>query len=196
VLLKEIYLRVRNNLQIVQSLLSLQQRATDDSNVRKALDNSVRRIRSVALVHEMLYQSDDLSAISLPDYARRLVEELQGERAHIHFHLDIPAITVPLDNAVPLGLLLAELVGNSLQHAFARGVEGEVWIRVTPLAGNYIRLHVSDSGVGLENESRALPEPPGAVGLKLASALASQLGGLLKRQEAKGATFEAVLSLF
>lgn len=193
--------RLEDTLQVVQSLLSLQQRCSQDPHVRAALANSTRRIHAIVVLHDMLSLSDDQSSISLPDYVHHLVGDLKpvadepgGERVNIE--LDIPAMGIQFDSALPFGILLTELLSNCLQHAFAGRSAGTVRVCLTRLADDIVRLRVSDDGVGIARNGDALPTPPGSVGLKLASALASQMGGSLQHIAACGTVFEARLCLF
>jgi PAS domain S-box-containing protein len=196
-LLREVYHRVKNNLQVIQSLLSLQRRALPEGPARSALDDSVQRVRAMALVHEKLYQTGDLSAVALADYSRELVQQV-GEAAAagprgISLHSEVEAVQAGLDVCVPYGLLVTELVGNSLKHAFPNGRGGSIRVTLRRV-GKQLHLAVADDGVGLPrgfdlNASRSM-------GLQLAASLAGQLGGNLHaRNEAGevGAVFTTAL---
>ena len=194
-LLREVYHRVKNNLQVVQSLLSLQRRALPDGAARTALDQSIQRVHAMALVHEKLYQSGTLSAVSLQAYTADLLRHL-GDTAGaqirgIRLHAEIDAIEAALETAVPYGLLVAELVGNCFKHAFPAGRAGEIRVSLQRGAAG-VCLRVADDGVGL---------PPGfdvadgrSMGLQLASSLASQLGGTLRASHEGGAVFVTELT--
>ena len=178
-LLREVYHRVKNNLQVIQSLLSLQRRTVPQGPVRIAIDDTVQRVRAMALVHEQLYKSANLAAVSLQEYTRDLLKQIgEGSGArqrHIAIYSEIATISTGLDNAVPFGLLLNELVSNCIKHAFPNGRSGEVRVILTRKDDGSALLKVSDDGVGL---------PPGfefdqceSMGLKLVMSLAKQLGG-------------------
>ena len=194
-LLREVYHRVKNNLQVVQSLLSLQRRALPEGAARTALDQSIQRVYAMALVHEKLYQSGTLSAVSLHDYTGDLLRHL-GDTAGAHIrgirlHAQIDAIEAALETAVPYGLLVAELVGNCFKHAFPAGRGGEIRVSLQRGAG-HVCLRVADNGVGLPAgfdlaQSRSM-------GLQLASSLAAQLGGTLRASQEGGAVFVAELT--
>ena len=196
VLLQEIHHRVKNNLQVVQSLLSLQQRALGDSAARAALQDTARRVQAMALVHENLYQSGDLTAISLPQYATDLLAQI-GE-AHavdargIELRAEIADLRAGLDSAVPFGLLLAELVSNSLKHAFNGRPGGTVWVRLAHQADGDL-LTVADDGVGFAPGFELGAERV-SMGLQLASGLARQLGGELFTRTQGGANTGALLT--
>ena len=203
-LLREVYHRVKNNLQMVQSLLSLQQRALPDGPAREALAESSQRVRAMALVHEQLYQTQSLAAVDLRSYTlellKRLGDAVGARHRSVVLHCDIAAgHEVVLDLAVPYGLLVTELVLNSLKHAFGEG-GGVVRVAIEPLAAPGgqpgLQLTVSDDGQGLaadfelEQASRL-----GSIGLQLAASLAAQLGGELKAMPTtRGAAFAAVLT--
>jgi two-component sensor histidine kinase len=194
-LLKEVYHRVKNNLQVVQSLLNLQRQGLPPGEARTAMDESVQRIRAMALVHEKLYQSGNLTAISLPNYTRDLIRQLSdahGIRArNVQVHTDIPDIQTGLDSAVPLGLLLTELISNCLKHAFVDRAEGEVRISVVPQKNGAL-LTVADNGVGMSAPSAGAGQ--GSMGLKLAASLAQQLGGELSWRVEQGTVFSTLLT--
>lgn len=187
-LLKEVYHRVKNNLQVVQSLLSLQGRNVRDDSARAALHEMAQRVRSMALVHEHLYRSANLSAVPLGDYVRSLARQLtQGaERSpgDIRVTVEAPEVEIGMDTAIPLGLLLTELISNSLKHGFPDGRPGAIAVSFTQVPAG-TKISVADDGVGL---------PPGfdpaatsSMGLQLASSLARQLGGELSLRSGAGA---------
>jgi PAS domain S-box-containing protein len=176
-LLKELYHRVKNNLQLIVSMFNLQIRALSDSGARQALLEAAGRVRTMALVHERLYQSPTLSSIALDAYVAELCEQLaiaaSAPQRGIAVQVEAAPVEIGLDLAVPLGLLLNELMSNSLKHGFPEGRHGHILVRLAREGGERMRLSVSDDGVGL---------PPGfdrtssrTLGLKLVSALSDQL---------------------
>jgi len=177
VLLKEIHHRVKNNLQIVNSLLSMQADAIDDPRVRAALDESRNRIRAMALIHETLYTEGDLGRIEVASYLSRLVNALvRGYRQAGHsveVRLDVPPdLSLSLDAAVPCGLIINELVTNSFKYAFPRGGMGRIEVSVQCNASREWVLRVSDDGVGMpELDLNNLS----STGLHLVTALCDQL---------------------
>ena len=187
-LLREVYHRVKNNLQVIQSLLSLQRRSLPEGLARAALNDSIQRVQAMALVHEKLYQAGNLEAIALPDYTadllRHLGEAADAGRRRITLSARIDPIEVPLQEAVPFGLLVTELVMNSLKHAFPDGRSGSivVQLRCTPQGA---QLRVQDDGCGLPagfalDALDALDALGASMGLQLAISLAQQLGGELQ----------------
>jgi PAS domain S-box-containing protein len=176
VLLKEIHHRVKNNLQIISSLLELQSGHLPPGESVEKLRESRDRVHSMALVHEQLYRSRDLAQVDLSGYVASLADHLAQTYAVNHraieIHLDIsPAVRLPIDSAVPFGLLLNELVSNSLKHAFPGRDAGEVRMQLLPGDG-HILLTVADNGIGL----------PETVDQHAATTFGLQLVGMLVRQ--------------
>ncbi len=194
-LLKEVYHRVKNNLQVVQSLLSLQHRTVSDDAARTALSESARRIRAMALVHEKLYQSGNLSAVSLREYTLdllRQVDEAAGaQERRLRLHAEVEDIESGLDNAIPFGLLVTELVFNAFEHGFANRQRGEIRVELKR-RGTTPWLTISDDGVGLCSGFQLAGGS--TMGLQLAISLARQLGGELEAHNDGGAVFSAGLS--
>ncbi len=194
-LLKEIHHRVKNNLQVISSLVGLQADNSDDETVREVLMDVTYRVRSMALVHEKLYQSTDLARIDFAEYTRGLLNYLW--RAHgsaaapVRLTLDLSAVALPVDTAVPCGLILNELAGNALKHAFRGRDSGEVAVSLKCIAEGRIRLCVADNGVGLPagfdwRQAKSL-------GLRLVSMLAGQIGAKVNVEGNSGTRFEIII---
>jgi PAS domain S-box-containing protein len=192
VLLKEIHHRVKNNLQIISSLVGLQADGSTDETVREVLRDVTFRVRSMALVHEKLYRSTDLARIDFAEYVRSLLGYLW--RAHgagaasVRLTLELSPLSLPVDIAVPLGLILNELAGNALKHAFRGRSEGEVNVSLRQGEEGRIILSVGDDGVGL---------PPGlewrqsrSLGLRLVHMLSGQIDAGVEVESAEGTMFE------
>ena len=182
VLLKEIHHRVKNNLQITSSLLKLQSGYIQDARAREMFADSQNRIRSMALVHEKLYQTSDLSRIHFADYIGSLAALLcrtYGVNQHlIRLHFGGEGIFLSVETAVPCGLIVNELLSNCLKHAFPGDRPGEVWIQLDPLADGQLQLTVADDGVGLPEGLDLLQIE--TLGLQLVRTLAQQLDGAVE----------------
>ena len=190
-LLKEIHHRVKNNMQIVYSLLNLQSGRIRDKNARNILQESQNRIKSIALLHERLYHSKNLAMIEFADYIRKLVLSLFNSyginQDVIKLNIDAESIFLGVDIAIPCGLIVNELVTNSLRHAFPSGKRGEISIGLRSYRDKEYKLSVHDNGVGFpENLDFRNTE---SLGLQLVNTLVEQLEGsiILKRKE--GTTF-------
>ncbi len=150
-LLGEIHHRVKNNLQIVQSLLDMQAGLTEDAGAARALRDSQHRIQSMALIHQTLYQSQDFAEVEFEHFLHRLTHHLQSSygRGDLLIESDADHVCMPIDRAIPCGLIVNELVTNALKHAFPDHRSG--WVRVqlkTPEPGKLI-LSIADNGIGI-----------------------------------------------
>ncbi|MBF0318374.1 MAG: response regulator [Nitrospirae bacterium] len=192
VLLREIHHRVKNNLQIVSSLLDLQTKYIKDPETLHMFKDSQNRLKTMALLHEKLYQSDNMAEIDFAKYLTNLLEHLYRsyciDTANISMATDIEKATIGLDTAVPCGLIVNELVSNSLKHAFKGDGRGKLFIRLENLSKGRFKLTVSDTGVGM---------PAGidlksakTLGLRLVNALVTeQLDGSIEFDSANGTSF-------
>jgi len=188
-LLKEIHHRVKNNLQITSSLLRLQAAKIADAAVRQVLRESQDRIRSMALVHEMLYRSQDLARVDFPQYVRALVPQLfrsYNPGGRIRYRVEIDEIVFGVDLAVPCGLIINELVANALKHAFPGDRRGEICVRMRLEQDRY-RLSVEDDGIGFPAGLDV--SQTGTLGLQLVRTLTEQIGGRLQEKTGQGTAF-------
>jgi PAS domain S-box-containing protein len=196
VLLREIYHRVKNNLQVVSSLLSLQSGYVHDPRDREIFLESQNRIRSMSLVHENLYKSSNLARIDFGHYARNLVSDLIRSYGiisdQIVLVLDINDIELGVDVAIPCGLMINEMVSNSLKHAFKEpppgGKKWEITVRLKLEEDILYRLEVADNGAGFADKSAPLSDPA-TLGLQLITILAEQLGGKVAVHQKKGTRY-------
>jgi len=194
VLLKEIHHRVKNNMQIVSSILNLQAGSVKDPAALECLRGSQSRIRSMALVHEKLYRSSDFSRIDFGEYVRSLVTALfQSCRTDSNqVRLDFKAESVFLDinTAIPCGLVTNELIVNALKYAFPEGRSGVVKIRLRPLGKDEYRLVISDNGVGFPKDLDFRNTE--SLGMQLVTLLVGQLDGTIDLKRKGGTTFDIV----
>jgi two-component sensor histidine kinase len=190
-LLREIHHRVKNNMQIISSLLRLQSRDITDKKYNDMFTDSQNRIASMSLIHEKLYQSKGLARIDFNDYIRDLVNGLfqsYGVNGRIALSLDVRDISLGIDSAIPCGLIINELVTNSLKHAFPEGRKGEIRILLNPTGENMIELVVSDNGVSIPEDVDI--KKTESLGLHLVTILVeNQLHGEINLDRSKGTEF-------
>lgn len=192
VLLKELHHRVRNNLQVVSSLLYLQSQRAETSASRGILQDSLNRVQSMALVHEKLYGSEDLARIDVGEYVRSLMDSLMesyGAGAQgVDTRAGVDEVMLSVDLAIPCGLLLNELLSNSLKHAFPGGQGGHIAVEFrTDGDGHYI-LQVEDDGVGLPHGLDVWK--PETLGLQLVNMMVEQLCGTMQVDSREGTLFQ------
>jgi PAS domain S-box-containing protein len=177
-LLREIHHRVKNNLQIVSSLLNLQAESVQSGDARESLLESQARVRAMALLHETLYQSDRLGSVDFAAYVESLWAYLArtiGElRSTIHLDREIDASPPDIDTAVPCALIVTELLTNAAKHAFPDGREGRIVVQATFADGRF-KLRVSDNGIGLTEEKMREAKRKGSIGMRVIEALSEQL---------------------
>ena len=184
-LLREVHHRVKNNMQIISSLLQLQAAAIDAAPLRAMLAESQDRIRSMALIHEKLYQHDDFARIDFADYARGLLAVLSAAHAvNVRVEVQAEPVWLGIDQAVPAGLVLNELVTNSFKHAFPQGRAGRIVVQLQADPAGRVALTVADDGVG--PGSAFSIEAIDSLGLRLVRILAEQLDAALSFEVADG----------
>jgi PAS domain S-box-containing protein len=181
-LLLEVHHRVKNNLQVIASLLRLESFRSTDAPTKSVLQDMHGRVRSMALLHETIYRKGTFAAIDLGIYVGKIASEslksMQVNLGAVHLQLDMETLQVGLDQATPAGMLISELVSNSLKHAFPAGRAGAIDIALHPLdtPGQW-RLRVSDTGIGLAPDFEE--QRKASLGLQLAGDMATQMGGAL-----------------
>jgi two-component sensor histidine kinase len=188
-LIKEVHHRVKNNLQIISSLLRLQSSKQNDDHVQIMFDESVKRIQSMALVHELLYKNKNLVSIPIHTYIENLVEGLSvsyGLSSQITITVHCDAAQLDIDTTIPLGLIINELVTNSIKHAFD-GRGGRIDVSFTQKEGKY-HLIVQDNGKGLPADFARLKE--NSLGMELVEALSEQIGAKYEWFSENGSRFE------
>ncbi|TXK50802.1 hypothetical protein FVR03_03880 [Pontibacter qinzhouensis] len=188
-LLKEIHHRVKNNLQIVISLLNLQTRHIQDPESIQVMQALRNRVRSMAILHERLYQHEDLAEIDLATYFSGICESLYSSFGtnpeHVALELEIPHLKVDIDSAITLGLIVNELVSNTLKYAFPNERKGWLKIRLTQHTSSTHKLVIADNGVGLPADFD--PKSATSFGLRLVNSLIKKLNGRLELQNEQGA---------
>jgi len=190
VLLKEIHHRVKNNLQVITSLLSLQSSFIDDQKVKGLFRYSQYRINSMAMVHEMLYGSENLSRINYRDYlevlATKLIGSFKGASNNIRLRLDAREINLNIDTAIPLGLCMNEIITNALKYGIVDDSSGCIYIELKQLAYPNFMLKIGDNGIGFD---KAIDfRNTNSLGLKLMHKLALQLRGNIEKDNSKKGT--------
>lgn len=190
IMLKEIHHRVKNNLQVITSLLRLQSRDIDDETSRNHFQNAVQRIIAMSLIHEKMYQNENLSKIDLKDYLVTLSKDLIETYANnIHVDIKINSTLNRLGNntLVPVALLFNELISNSLKHAFQNQKDGEIIVNLFAKENNMFELDYSDNGVW------ASPQKENSFGLELIETLTEQLDGKVQRKIENGTHYQFIL---
>ena len=191
VLLREIHHRVKNNMQIISSLLRLQARSIGDSSLCDMFKESQNRIRSMALIHEKLYQTEDFTRINFAEYIRSLIVHLfhtyQINPNIVRMKTEMEEVFLDINRAIPCGLIINELVSNSLKYAFPDNKKGDVCIKLSSNRQKKTKLIVSDSGIGLHKSVNLLE--PETLGLQLVSDLIKQIEGTVRLERAKGTAF-------
>jgi two-component sensor histidine kinase len=195
-LLKEVHHRVKNNMQIISTLLDLQSEGIRDENAVAAFRQSQDRIKAMALIHERLYKSTDIAFVNFQSYiedlSAHLFDSYLVDLGRITLHVDAAGVTMGIDRAIPCGLIINDLLANSLKHAFPDNRRGEIRIDFRRKDDRQITIMVADNGVGM---------PPGldftkigTLGLQLVNLLTKQLSGNIKMSGGPGTIWEITFS--
>ncbi|MDR3629380.1 MAG: CHASE domain-containing protein [Desulfocapsaceae bacterium] len=191
ILLREIHHRVKNNMQMISSLLTLQAEAVENEQIRQTFIECQQRIITMAMIHETLYSGNDLSSINLSDYLKRLISHLRGifsRHTGVQIITELDAIELNIDTAVPCGLIINELLTNAFKHAFLQGDSGLIKIKNHPVGKKELVLEISDNGRGLPADLDF--DNPSSLGLKLVKGLLEhQLNGSWNIIDEGGTTF-------
>ena len=188
-LLKEIHHRVKNNLGVVSSLLELQAAQNDDPNVIEAMKQSQNRVYSMGMIHQRLYQGKNLATVEMKDYFKNLGQHILdsfGVVDRVNIEFDMEAIEIDVDTAIPLGLIVNELLTNSLKYAFPNVRKGKIKLSLQRTAAEILLLEVADDGVGKQEDN--LNKGTG-FGTQLIKLLMQQLNGEMKFQSKEGTSF-------
>jgi two-component sensor histidine kinase len=196
-LLWEIHHRVKNNLQVISSLLYLQAKKSHDRGMIEGLIESQNRVKSMVMIHEKLYKSQDLASFNYSEYIRDLTNSLfrsySLDSTRIKLELDVGDIILDTDTAVHCGLIINELVSNSMKHAFPNNANGVISIHFNSEGENKYVLVVSDDGIGIKDKEHA--ETKSTLGMQLIYTLVDQLDGNIDVSNNKGAIFTIHFSL-
>jgi PAS domain S-box len=190
-LLMEIHHRVKNNLQIISSLLDLQANYVDEVEAINVLQESQNRIKSMAIIHEMLYQSTDLTSINFTNYIKNLVRDLfisYGANNRVKYIIKSEPILLNIETAIPCGLIVGELVSNSLKYAFPNHETGKILVSINP-CGEEFELIISDNGIGFP-ENIDFKNINTSLGLRLVNTLTKQLEGSVELDKTEGTKFK------
>ncbi len=191
VLLKEVHHRVKNNLQVINSLLNLQSRRLDDKKIAAVFEEVKNRIYSIALIHEKLYESKNLANIDFAEYTRVLVSHLcktfPSNLAAVKLDIKAEAVQLQVDKAIPCALIINEMVTNALKYAFTDNRKGEITVEFKTTPDDNLVLTVADNGVGLPKDYDT--NPPKALGMQIINALVMQLHGVISLDTSNGTKF-------
>ena len=191
VLLREVHHRVKNNLQVICSMLGMQAAALEDATAVAALQNSQSRVRSMAIIHEMLYGSTAISELDFSACAQQLLRELAvtfgADVSRVRLRAAAPQF-LDIDHAIPCGLILNELITNALKYAFTAREDGEVEVTFQPGEPGSMQLTIEDNGTGLPEGFQI--EKTRSLGLRIVQILVKQMGGHLRVSSREGARFE------
>jgi len=194
ILLEELHHRVKNNLQVVSSMLSLQSNQMEDSTAVEAFREGKNRVEAMALIHQRLYKNEDsLSTIDMQEYIRSLVETVSNSYGYSHnkLHLNLEALELDVEIAVPIGLILNEVLSNCFKHAFASLDSARLEVVLQKKPENVFYLKVSDNGIGLPAD--AIEGKNNSFGMKMIHSLINQLRGSLTILTEEGTLFEFIV---
>jgi two-component sensor histidine kinase len=191
VLLREIHHRVKNNLQVMSSLLNLQSRYAKKEEYRKMFEDTEHRVRSMALIHEQLYQSQNLAKLEIGTYLSSIVRHLAASFSDVGARVDVrtslESLLLGITTAIPLGFTVTELVSNCFKHAFRDGRPGQISVSLHSLDNNVVELIVRDNGMGMPDTVTA--ENAQSLGLRLVRIFADQLEATLEMTSLEGTEY-------
>jgi two-component sensor histidine kinase len=191
ILLKEVHHRVKNNMQIISSILKMQQRQVDDPKLKEVLVESQNRIRSMALVHENLYRTENLAKILFSNYVKSVAANLShtfsDSQDNIQLQYDVEDVYMPLDTGIPCGLIINELLSNSFKYAFPKKNNGIIRIQFKNIDRNNYELIVSDNGIGINGNFDI--EKTKSLGMRIVGKLVQQIEGTLDYDFSNGTKF-------
>jgi len=194
ILLKEIHHRVKNNLQIICSLLNLQSENIDNDQLKQILQQCKFRIESMAKIHEMFYQTENLSKINFAHYvfelASTLISSTKGIKNNIKLKIGIKDIFFTINSAIPIGLMINEIITNSLKHGIIGNKRGIISIDITEKCNKQLEMRIGDNGIGYTNDF--VPENLNSLGFQIISSLVGQLKGDIKKENSSQGTYYSI----
>lgn len=192
-LMRELHHRVKNNMQLVSSLLRLQSRQVGDESAAAAIRAGQLRVEAMSLIHQRLYRGEGVSLVNMQEFVHDLVEKIAFTFGHhpddIDLSIDFQPTDLDVDKAMPISLILNELLTNSFKYAFGETARPAIFIRLSK-QGEKLRFHYADNGPGLPD----VPTPSSSFGTKLIASLSGQIGGQARQWKANGAHFEVVFA--
>ncbi len=198
ILLREIHHRVKNNLQVVSSLLRLQTKYIKDEKALDAIQEGRNRVKSMSLIHQNLYQVDNLTGVQASDYIKKLSQSLfhsyNIDPERIHLKTDIDDLNIDVDTIIPIGLILNELLSNALKHAFPDETEGTVTVKLNRNEELLI-LAVEDDGIGMQVDQED-PKNEGGFGTNLIQSFLEKLKATLEIQQQNGTAIRLIIRKF
>jgi hypothetical protein len=194
ILLQEVHHRVKNNLQIISSILNLQTRSINDPKIHELIKETRYRIMSMSFIHDLLYQTKDFTNIDFSKYLQNITSNIMNTytlNKNINLNLDTDSILLNLDNAIPCGLIVNELITNAFKYAFPSGRKGEINVSLK-LNGNKVVLSVADNGIGINNKVDY--KTTETLGFQLINSLVTQIDGELSYENLLGTKFTVIFS--
>ena len=187
ILLKEIHHRVKNNLQLVMSLLNIQAQDTQNISIQDFLEKGQSRIATMSLIHQNLYQTENFVEINFQTYLTNLIENIKRtfSKNNVEFEINTHDNSFDLDTSIPLGLIINELVCNALKHAFPKDLKGRIEIEIQKNKTESFLLKIKDNGIGIDKSEKNNT----SIGLELVSLLVLQLKGSINRIDDFGTSY-------
>ncbi len=193
-MMKEVYHRVKNNLMVISSLLNLQSRYIKDKDTQDIFRESQNRAKSMAMIHEKLYRSGDLKHLNFTEYLENLSKDLYNtytlDKSLVKLILNLKEVKLDIDTSIPLGLILNELLTNSLKHAFPNGRNGEIIVELKPESEGKFKLSVSDNGIGFPEDFDY--KNTKTLGMMIINSLTEQIDGTINLDRSKGTKFTII----
>ena len=193
IMLAEVHHRVKNNLQIINSLISLKSRKIEDQYTLDIIKEIENRIKSMGLIHEQLYQQETFSTIDIQKYVKAITSQIKGSfmDKNIKFEIDVHSYLLDLDTLTPLGLLITEIITNSLKYAFPNGQVGVIKIDLREFETTNYKLVISDNGIGFDLNNHN----GGVIGMELIQGLVMQLGGTHEIESDNGTKISVIFPI-